>query len=237
MDRGGDGGNSELKFSNISYTTDAAAVDAFLLSKNGIFAEQVTVNGNVINSGTSVWNREKELDGILTVKNGGWGQPMILKEIGTSSLLQTRIENIGGKEADGWVRNVFGGLWATDGTNYGFLMAINNAIAVGTDFNNRPISLDKYVLMPPESGGENPIELAVARKGAYIYVYVDGVFAKKLSVSDVIPNASDDTELAFGLTMDRGGDGGNSELKFSNITYTTDAGKVEAFLDNNPPTE
>ncbi|MCI9143353.1 MAG: hypothetical protein HFH87_12160, partial [Lachnospiraceae bacterium] len=221
---------AEIKFSNISYTTDAAAVDALLLPEHGIFADSVTVNGNTINSDASVWNRDKELEGILTVRNGGWGQPMILKGTGTASLLQTRIENVGGKEEEGWVRNVYGGLWATDGTHYGFLMAINNSIAVGNALDNRPISLDQYVLMPPESGGENPIELAVARKGEYIYVYVDGVYKKRLAVSDVIPEASNTAELAFGLTMDRGGDGGNSELQFSNTSYTTDAAEVDAFL-------
>lgn len=232
------GKDAVLQFSNISYTTDESEVNAFLQPEDGIGAKQVTVNGNPMNSAENKWNRENESEGILTVKNGSWSNPMILEGVGTAALLQTTIKNVGGTEAEGWLRNVFGGFWATDGNNYGFLMAINNAIAVGNDRNYRPISLDKYVLMPPGSGGENPIKLAVARKGAYIYVYVDDVFKWKLRVSDVVLNASDDTELAFGLTMDRGGDKSKeAELQFSNITYTTDAGKVEAFLDNNPPTE
>ena len=94
-----------------------------VLLEGSLFTDKVTVGGFTINSDMSVWNMEDESKGILTVKNGSWGQPMILKGTGTESLLKTRIENITTGKAtnngDGataaW--EVFGGVWVTDGTN------------------------------------------------------------------------------------------------------------------------
>lgn len=67
----------------------------------------------------------------------------------------------------------------------------------------------------------------MAVKGNYIYIYYNGRFASKVTKKSIVPTASTNTELAYGLYMiaDK-----TADIRFSNISISTDAGTVDRYI-------
>ena len=225
------GVSTSIDFSNINFTTDAAAVDAFLAppapAEDPMFAASLTVNSKDLTSNTADWvydGANKTAIGTHAATNVFCMEPLYFKQTGKTMLLQTTITN----DSATIKSEPMAGVYVTDGTNKGHFGLCGNGLVYGPW--NEWVSVRRsYAVL--SQWGNKTAKLEVAYNNGIFALYVDDVFYMNLSLGTVLPNASASTELAFGLTMRTASSEYPTVMKFGSINFTTDAAKVEEFLD------
>lgn len=217
------GKTAQMQFSNISYTTDVTEVASYLSGRT-MFADSVTVNGVTLNSATDKWDASEVEKHILkgSFASGTNRQPMYFAQTGNTALLQTKIT-----ASEDTASYTMAGIYVHDGTNEGYLGVIHKTILYSPwwQWNSSNIIWDSEVLSP---WGDREIQLDIALKDGVFYIFRDGVFGTTMDLSTMMPNTSADSELAFGLVAQMES---TCEMAFSDIQFTTDAQKVNKFLN------
>ena len=231
-------GTASYEFRNIEFTTDAAAVTKFLNSKN-LFSKSVTINGKTWTSAYDKWDTSALEDGILkgSLAKGSNGQPMYFTQTGNEALLQTEVayttDFSGGEDTTNYQTLIKPRLIVTDGTNdvtnYYYIMLHSNDVRLtGWDKDFIENVLEDHVLR--QSYGHLAIQLDIALIDGYFYVYVDDVFVTSIDISRVVPNATAETQLAFGLDVHLDDATRAADYEFRNIQFTTVSEKVRTYF-------
>ncbi len=242
---------AEIEFSELSFTTSAAKVDEYLkkqnstqpLAENKIFAKAVSVNGNVIYSALDRWDISRIKEGIVkgSFEMGSSLFPMYFSETGKSALLKTTVKYTTDfkKVGEGNYQNdLFAGLFVSNGGNKDLDLVNNGWTGIrqhGVLYNGTWIEhVTNYDVLAAWAPEHLTVDLAVAYQNGYFYYYVDGIFVAKVEIAKVVPTATKDTELAFGLTMQADK---TADIEYSNISFTGNADKVSAFIKEQSSTQ
>ena len=228
------GKTASMKFGNVRYTTDASAVNAFLDSKDPnkaipagtIFAGVVRVNGREVQSVVPVWDITNIANRMVIGKNGGVTHPLYFANTGNTALVETTVTRVDDKKAAGSEGQPMAGIMITDGTHSGFLGVRAYSVVYGSTWLEKAIGYDVFVRW---SDAHQTADIDFVLKNNQIHIYVDGIFVKTVKVSDVAPGIADGATVAIGLLMNA--DGKTAQMRFSDVNYTTEAAKVEAYLD------
>lgn len=229
---------ADIEFSNYKVQTGTAAATAYIkqhalkataIEGSSIFAKVVTVNGTTLKSLVGRWNLS---DIAVNQVNGSYAMgtkesPLYLAKQGSTMLVQTTIEYTTQFQAGvEYQKDLMGGFVFSDGKNSGWIMANNTGIVyTGWKFEHGLVK--SPVLMYPD---KRSVQMTVAVKDGYAYVFYDDTFVVKKKMSSLVPNASANAELAVGLYMvaDKAAD-----IKFSNTSVSTDANIVANYISNN----
>ena len=228
---------ADITFSNYSLKTGTAAASRYIaehkgedntpLEENPMFAEKVTVGGKTLMSRLGTWNIDNVGNNIVSTSYaaGGKGAPFYFLEKGKEALLHATVEyttTFTGSESE-YQPDLMGGFCFHDGRQEGWIVACDTGF-VSTNWQyHMGVVEDPFLRYPTK----RKVDVTMALKGNYIYIYYDGRFASKVTKASIVPTASEDTELAFGLYMiaDK-----TADIRFSNISISTDAGTVERYI-------
>ena len=222
--------NASLEFGNISFVTDESKVNEFLGTRNSLFVTRVPLGANIAWSSLGSWDQSKIAENTLTATNtlnSSW-QPAYFAEFGNAGLMHatvTRTDNIGESGATG---DPIAALKVSDGINGNCYIGVRQNAVIYTGDIAIWGTLPSYVLTTWSSLEDLSFELDIALKDGYFYLYIDGIYVTKIELSKVVPGATPNTDLAFGITSYTGG---KAEIEFSNISFTTDKAKISAFLE------
>ncbi len=198
-----------------------AAVDAA-----GIVSSR-SVGGRTVTSALGKWNLDGLANGYITgsYAGGSKGQPLFFgggtRDGVYSAYFEYTTEITGDQSA--YQGDLMGGFCFSDGTNNGFL-CVNRAGLVRTGWQFHPNLYSHECLTLPN---KTPVEFTLVRRGAELYCYFDGTFVYKLALSDVLPGAGADTDIAVGLTMQTDK---TSDIKISKIYHSDSSDDVSAYL-------
>ena len=196
------------------------------LQENAMFAKAITVNGVLLKSQSNKWDLSEAAAGVVNGSQalGTKLKPLYFNTHGSTALLQATIEYTT-EFADGgdYQPDLWGGFVFSDGTDTGWIMARKTGITY-TGWNREENLVSDPVLTYPE---KRSVQMTVAYKDNYFYVYFDGVYLTRLKASRVVKGAGNDTDLAFGLYMlaDK-----TADIRFSNISVTTNAVEVADYV-------
>ena len=228
---------SDIEFSSYNVQTGTSAATAYIeqhvlkdtaMPENPMFAKIVTVNGTALKSLVRRWDLTKagsnEVYGSYEL--GTKMAPLYFTEHGSTAMIEATIE-YATDFVDGvdYQPDLMGGFVFSDGKNDGWIVANRTGFAY-TGFKYEQYLVDKEVLTYPE---KRPVKMTAALKGGYAYIYFDDILVAKKKISLLVPNATAKTDLAMGLYMitDK-----EATIKFSNISITTDATAVTAYIAN-----
>ena len=230
-----DGKTADVEYSDVKFTTDPAKIEAYLkggeddspVPSDSIFAKKVTVNEKEAVSAMEVWDLSKIAENVVTGKNGNSSQPLYFAQTGTQALLQTKVTRTDDfANAANPEGQPLAGIFVTDGTNQGYVGIRANAVVYNDNWLNGSVGYD---ILTTWSAAENQnAQFDIVLQDGVFYIYVDGVFIRSLNLSEVLPNAAEDSVLAFGLTMEASGKA--AEIQYSNVQFTTAEAKVTEFL-------
>ena len=116
-------------------------------------------------------------------------------------------------------------LMVSDGTNTSSYIMLSSNDVIYTGWTVMDDLLPYHVLR--QNYGYLTIQFDVVLKNGYFYLYVDDVFVTSIEVSKIVPDATKDTKLAFGIDMltDKA-----SDYEFRNIQFTTRSSSVDSFF-------
>lgn len=197
----------------------------------GLFAQQVVVNGATVESSANNWDTRQLYNGIVTgsYAMGSSLKPLYFAQTGNTMLLQTTIRYTTVFESGkSYQSDPLGGIYVHDGTNTGYFGVRQHGVVYS--FNNEQKWISNawpYSVLAKWEPAHLKVQVDIALKDGVFYIYVDGLYSTTLNLSTFMTSTASDAQLAFGLTMhaDR-----TCDLQFSDIKFTTDADKVEAFL-------
>ena len=190
------------------------------------FTDYITLNGKSYGSAFYKWVVSAG-ENIATGQNGSSSQPLFFTQTGTQALLQTKVTRTDDfANAANPEGQPLAGIFVTDGTNQGYLGIRNNGVVYNNIWLNGSVSYD--ILATWAAKEHLTARLDIALQNGKFYIYVDGIFVRKVNLSEVLPNTADDSALAFGLTMEASGK--TAEIQYSDVKFTTDAAKVNEFL-------
>ena len=225
---------ADIAFRDFSFSTDSGDVANYLAQQsktsewkeNSMFARAVMINGVRKASAKEVWDTSEIGSNILkgSFAMGTKMQPFYFTKTGKQALYQAKIEYTTKFEAGKEYQNdLQGGLYVTDGTNNGYILAVQNKLVYG-DWKWTDVVLPGPVLMYPKPV---PAEMAVLLQDGYFYVYINDNFAAKLDAAEVVPGAAQNAEFAFGVCMNADK---TADIRFSEISFSTDSKDIESFL-------
>ena len=230
---------ADIQISNYKLMTGTQAAKQYIevnmpkdgaLPENPMFATNLTVNGLQISSYLKNWDLSEVSNGVVkgTHELGSKMKALYFVGTGTSALMESTFEyTTTFAEGGEYQRDLMGGFIIKDGTNCGYLVAVNKGICYINDKGQwqfiQTLLTDPVLLYPDPK----PVKMTVALNDNYLYVYLDDVFVYRLKLSAILTNYKEGTELAVGLTMvtDK-----TSEIRCSNISYSTDKQKVVDFI-------
>lgn len=227
---------ADIRFSNYSVKTGTAAAKSYIAEhvvrdtpspENPMFADILTVGGTRLMSSRLSWDLTEAANGVAKTSyaKGGKAVPMYFWEHGSTALLHTTIEYttefVGSEEE--YQPDLMGGFMFHDGRSSGWIITGNTGI-ITTNWQFKQGLIPYHVLHYPD---KRKVDMTVAMRGNYFYVYLDDVFVSKLPISRVIPTAKEGSDLAFSLFMiaDK-----TADARFSNISISTDASVVDEYI-------
>lgn len=228
---------ANIQFSNYSLQTGTAAASLYIaqhkgeentpLNENPMFAEKVTVGGKTLMSRLGTWNIDNVGNNVVSTSfaAGGKGAPFYFSAKGKDALLHATVEyttSFTGSESE-YQSDLMGGFCFHDGKQEGWIVACDTGF-VSTNWQYHMGFLEDPILRYPT---KRKVDVTMAVKGNYIYIYYNGRFASKVTKKSIVPTASTNTELAYGLYMiaDK-----TADIRFSNISISTDAGTVDRYI-------
>ena len=193
-----------------------------------MFAEKVTVGGETLLSRLGTWNIDNIGNNIVSTSYaaGGKGAPFYFSAKGSEALLRATVEyttDFTGSESE-YQPDLMGGFCFEDGEQQGWIVACDTGF-VSTNWQYHMGLIEDPILRYPT---KRKVDVTIAVKENYIYIYYDDQFICKVTKKSIVPTASADTELAFGLYMiaDK-----TADIRFSNVSISTDAGTVEQYIN------
>ncbi len=229
---------ADITFSDYSLKTGTAAASQYIeehkaedntpLEENPMFAEKVTVGGETLLSRLGTWNIDNIGNNIVSTSYaaGGKGAPFYFSAKGSEALLRATVEyttDFTGSESE-YQPDLMGGFCFDDGEQQGWIVACDTGF-VSTNWQYHMGLIEDPILRYPT---KRKVDVTIAVKENYIYIYYDDQFICKVTKKSIVPTASADTELAFGLYMiaDK-----TADIRFSNVSISTDAGTVEQYIN------
>ncbi len=226
------GKTAEIQYSDVKFTTDAAKVNEFLGADSSLFKETVTFSDGTtqITSDYAKWDTSKLAENTLSCSdalNSSWSF-MFFEKTGKTALIHTVIKRTDAL-AEGCAGSPTAMLVMNNGTGTSFLGIMANAVryslagTVKEEWNTLP-----YAVLANWDTNHLSVVMDIAYKDGKFYLYVDNTFVKTFEIGDLLSGATKDTELAFGFGVDLGG---QAQLDYTDIQFTTDAAKVTEFLN------
>lgn len=227
---------ADIEISNYKLSVGTAAADKLIkggamvdgpISGSSLFATSVTVNKNQIKSQTKYWDLSEISKNIVkgSYAMGSKLQPLYFTKTGNTAIMSAKIEyTTEFKDGVDYQPDLMGGFTFSDGKNTGWLFAASTGLCT-TNWQFYQNLVTDRVLRYPE---KRPVELTVALKDNYFYVYFDDVFVYRIKASQIVPNLAKDAKLAMGITMmsDK-----TADIKYSNISFSTSADEVNKYID------
>ena len=196
--------------------------------QNPLFVQSVKTGDASLYSALRKWDLSRIAQNVVTGRNGSCNQPLYFAQTGTQALLQTKVSRTDDfANAANPEGQPLAGIYVTDGTNQGYLGIRNNGVVYNNIWLNGSVSYD--ILATWAAKEHLTAQLDIALQNGKFYIYVDGIFVRSLNLSEVLPNAAEDSVLAFGLTMEASGK--TAEIQYSDVKFTTDAAKVDEFIN------
>ncbi|MBQ8802333.1 MAG: hypothetical protein IJZ53_01690 [Tyzzerella sp.] len=207
------------------YIKDGVLVDA-PVDGSSLFAKSVTVNNVQIKSMLAKWDLSEVSKNIVkgSFAMGSKLQPLYFTKTGNTALMKAKIEyTTNFKDGVNYQPDLMGGFTFSDGKNTGWLLADRTGLCCTNWQFYQNLVKDKVLTYPEKRS----VEMTVALKDNYFYVYFDDTFVYRIKASKVIPNAADDATLAMGITMmtDK-----TADIRFSNISISTNADDVNSYI-------
>ncbi|MCI9142481.1 MAG: hypothetical protein HFH87_07635 [Lachnospiraceae bacterium] len=133
---------ADIAFRDVSFSTDSEEVANFQIQQgktavwkeNNMFARAVVINGVRKASAREVWDTSEIAENILkgSYDMGTKMQPFYFASTGKQALYQAKIEYTTSFEAGKEYQNdLYGGLYVTDGTHNGYILAVQNKLVYG----------------------------------------------------------------------------------------------------------
>lgn len=229
---------ADIEFSNYSVQVGTAAATKFMNSRvakeeyipgSKLFAKNVKVNGTLLKSMTKRWDiseiAKNKVSGSYEL--GTRYSPLYLMKHGKTMMVQTRIEYTTDiKSGVDYQPDMFGGFVFNDGKNEGFIWANRTGVAY-TGWKFEQGLYKNPVLALPD---QRPVTMTAAVQDGYIYIFFDDVYILRKKVTQIVPGAKANADLAIGLYMmtDKA-----SDLSFTKTTVTTDAKAVKKYISTN----
>lgn len=227
---------ADIEFSNYSLKVGTSAASKYItahelkdsaVSQNSIFAKTLTINGQRLKSLVGRWDltneSQKSVSGSFAMSTKT--APLYFNAHGNAALIKATIEyTTVFKDGVSYQPDLMGGFTFSDGTNSGFIMANKTGIAyTGWKFEHGLIS--ESVLTYPQ---KRSVDMTIAVYDNYIYVFMNDEYVTRKKVSKIVPGATENTDLAYGLYMvaDK-----EADIRFSNISITTDKNTVTDFIN------
>ena len=233
--------DADIRFSNVTFTTDETEVDAFLNPaasfESDLFAETVTVNEKTLTSVLEKWDLEHldEVKARATSELGSSLQPLYFKETGRSMLLHMKVKVTSDTEKD-----PMAGVWLSDGTRRVYLGIRGNSLLYSPENASWNAWVEpavwSYSLFTPQWGGNQAATIDIALKDDVFHIRLDGQYNTTYSLTDLMPNLSLDDDIAFALIAFTEGTRA-LDMTFSEITFTTEEDAVDAFLNPTAPAD
>jgi len=237
---------ADITFSNISISVDKNSVTKYMenakaendtvtqapIAGSSIFADYVTVNRNKLTSAVSNWDLSSIANGVVkgSYALGSKEKPLYFLEHGSSILVEATIDySTIFKAGAEYQTDLFGGFVLSDGRNNGWVAANKSGVTYTGWVSDRGlIGYDVLTYPYPMA-----VQMTMAVKDGYIYVYFDDEFIWKQKLETVVPNASMSSELAVGLYMltDKAAD-----ITYRDISIKTDADTVQSYIDTHEDT-
>ena len=239
------GGNAEVKFSNISYTDNAAAVKA-IIEKNGAdkkyyknndtyLGGSITYpNGTKYNSFGSSWGLTGANSGEISATTYVYA---------TNSMSNVYYQEVVLENAKGWVGLLVNTLDGQPQTNqgwygYGIYHDPSWTKSSGQLYLHefKPSWSDGTFKKDVNLGGADTYKLAVARIHNMYYVYINGELVLEETVtaySTANNNVALAADNASGFGLFRGGNFGGNKITFTDYYYTTDVNEVAQKVGGN----
>lgn len=233
--------DADIQFSNYSLKTGTSAAKKYIanhvtvdtpVAGSSLFAQSVTVNGTQLYSALSSWNLSEVSKGNVlgSYAIGSRAKPLYFNAHGSTMLVETTIEyTTQFKDGVEYQPDLMGGFTLTDGTNSGWVVANKTGVTF-TGWNRDRELVEENVLTYDASSGKAPksVKMTMVVKDDYIYVYFDDQCIWKQKIDVVVPNAKSGADLAVGLYMiaDK-----TADIKFSDISISTDVTKVKSYID------
>lgn len=227
---------SDVEFCDYSFSAGSAAADKYIaahrastipLAANGMYADSVLINGSMISSSLSNWDLGEIASNVAksSYALGCKYKPLYLTATGSTALLSAKIEyttEFTGKKED-YQPDLFAGFMLNNGTDSGYVTAHNKGLTL-TGWVYDDTILREPVLTYPD---KRPVTFTVAVTDRYIYTYFDGVFGKKIPITDVVKSAKKGDEFAYGLYIltDK-----TSDIRFSEVSIATDRASVDGYI-------
>ena len=209
-----DNKTAQLEFSNIGFTTELNKVADY---QNARFTRT--------NSSITSWDLSKVDEKEIIGSNLDCTQAMWFAETGNTALVRFKVTRLDDSTATNRETQPMAGIRVSNGTNAGYLGVRASAIVVNGEWNN-VIGRDLFATW--SSSANQTANIDIALKNNQFSIYIDGIFMKTVNVSDVVSGVANGATLNIGLVMESSSK--TAQMQFSDISYTTDASEVTAYL-------
>lgn len=225
---------SDIEFSGYSLKTSDEEVLQYLkthpkadrpLQANPMFADSVVIQDRTLSSLLSKWKVSKDK---VTATNEARNYPLFFSAHSNTALLEATISyTTKMEEGKKYQPDLMGGFVFHDGTNTGWILAVNRGININWTFEQNLLAEEDAVLLETT---QKPVKLTVALKDDYFYVFLNDQYAYRARTSQVVPNVASKAELAMGLFMWADYE---ADIEFSDISVSTDVKVVDEYLATN----
>ncbi len=235
--------NADLEASEIYMDNTASAVSDYLgtryyIGDGSLFASSLRVNGKQINSDRAHWDTSRVNEGIVCGSKamGSKFTDLYFTTPATSSLMSMKIEyttDFG--QGGAYQRDLMAGFVLTDGTiteyvllvNTGTLTIYKDASGALSTWNFNQYLLPEPVLLHDDAYPLKSVEMTLALRKGYVYIFADDRPVVKYRVSSLNSAFNSGTTFAAGVSMVADND---ADVRFSEISYQPGSSAVDAYL-------
>ncbi len=234
---------ADIQFSNYNLQTGTGSASSYIanmakkatistpLNGSAMFADRVAVKGGQLVSCPEYWNLSDMANGNIMGSHalGTKAKPLYFNAHGSSILVQANIAYTTvfeqGKEYQ-W--DLFGGFMLSDGKHQGWVTANQTGITFTDWIKDKELVDENVLVADAKSPNPKSVKMTMAVIDEYVYVYFDDTLIWKQRLEVVVPNVEKNADLAVALYMltDKPAD-----IKFSNISITTDKGAVVNYMN------
>lgn len=228
---------SDAEYSGYYMKTGSAAAKAYIdahkphtvpNASNPLFADNVLVNGKMLNSSLSSWDLSALPSNVASTSYAlkGKNAPLYFNGTGNAALLSARIEYttaFTGAESQ-YQPDLMGGFILNTGDANGWVWACSHGLCYTGWKYKQDIFPNYNVLHYPD---KKAVTLTLALRNGVINVYFNGALGATFSVSNIVAGANSSTQFAFALTMlaDK-----TADVRFSEISASFDPSTVDGFI-------
>lgn len=196
------------------------------LLDGSLFVDKVSIGERTEDSAVQAWDISQIKNNQLTGTNLTDGQVMWFRETGNAAVAQMTVTR-NDTSGDGRHSQPLAAIGLSDGTNYGYVGPRAGEIIYNGTW--KGLKIGKDVLTTWSSADNLSIELEIVLQNGKFSIYVDELYITSIDVSQVMTDATVDTNFAFSLVMSAFNEG-TAELKFSNIRFATGKDAVDNFF-------